>query len=136
MIWQKEITLPEFPRGYNLISDIIDKNLPELPQNGLLNIFIKHTSAAISINENYDPAVRVDFETFLSDLIPDNYPKFTHTLEGPDDMAAHIKTSFTGSSIQIPITDNKLNLGQWQGIYLCEFRYKGGKRKIVMTIYS
>jgi len=136
MIWQKEITLPEFPRGYHLISDIIDKNLPELPQNGLLNIFIKHTSAAISINENYDPSVRVDFETFLSELIPDNYPKFTHTLEGPDDMAAHIKASFTGSSIQIPITNNKLNLGQWQGIYLCEFRHKGGKRKIVMTIYS
>jgi len=136
MIWQKEITLPEFPRGYHLISDIIDKNLPELPQNGLLNIFIKHTSAAISINENYDPSVRVDFETFLSELIPDNYPKFTHTLEGPDDMSAHIKASFTGSSIQIPITNNKLNLGQWQGIYLCEFRHKGGKRKIVMTIYS
>lgn len=136
MIWQKEITLPEFSRGYHLISDIVNKNLPELPQNGLLNIFIKHTSAALTINENYDPSVRVDFETFLSDLIPDNYPKFTHTLEGPDDMAAHIKASFTGSSLQIPITDYKLNLGQWQGIYLCEFRHKGGKRNIVMTIYS
>ena len=136
MIWQKEITLPAQKRGYHLITEIIAQQLPELPQTGILNIFIKHTSAALTINENYDPSVRTDFETFLTRLTPDDPKLFTHTLEGEDDMPAHIKASFTGSSIQIPITNHQLNLGQWQGIYLCEFRHNGGQRKLVITIYS
>ncbi|MEA3318206.1 MAG: secondary thiamine-phosphate synthase enzyme YjbQ, partial [Bacteroidota bacterium] len=99
MITQKEITLPYFERGYHLVSDIIKKNLSKLPENGILNIFIKHTSAAISINENADPSVRTDMETFINYLIPDGHNLFTHTAEGEDDMPAHIKSSFLGQSI-------------------------------------
>lgn len=135
MIDQKEIILKPCPRGFHLITSEILSHL-DLPEKGLINIFIKHTSAGLCINENADPSVRVDFETVFNKLSPENDPDLTHTMEGPDDMPAHIKSALVGSSISIPITANKLNLGTWQGIYLCEFRNNGGSRKLVATIYS
>jgi secondary thiamine-phosphate synthase enzyme len=134
MVNQKEIILPEFGRGFHLITNIIMKSLPELPSTGLLNIFIQHTSVALAINENADPSVRLDFNSFMNRLVPDGDKLFTHTLEGNDDMPAHIKSSVFGQSINIPITRHSLNLGTWQGIYLCEFRNYGGARNIVLTI--
>ena len=136
MISQKNITLPPFKRGIHLITDIISENLNGLPEVGMLNIFIKHTSASITINENADPSVRIDFDNFINKLIPDNTSYFTHTDEGLDDMPSHIKHSIFGSSVTIPITNNKMNLGIWQGIYLCEFRDYVKSRNIVITIYS
>ncbi len=112
------------------------QHLPEIEGDGLLHLFIKHTSAGLTINENADPSVQEDFEAFLNKLIPENHPVYTHTLEGPDDMPAHIKASLVGSSVSIPITNGRLNLGTWQGIYLCEFRNHGGSRSIVVTIVS
>lgn len=135
MIYQKEVKLPAFKRGFHIISNLIERELKDIPETGLLNIFIKHTSAAITINENADPSVTHDFENFMNKLIPDGDKIFTHTMEGDDDMAAHIKSSSFGQSITIPITNYKLNLGMWQGIYLCEFRNYAGNRKIVLTIY-
>ena len=136
MVQQLEISLPSFKRGYHLITDLIKQQLPQLPEKGLVNILIQHTSAAISLNENADPSVRVDFETFMNKLVPENNRSFTHTLEGSDDMPAHLKSSLIGASINIPITNHRLNLGTWQGIYLCEFRNSGGRRKLVITIMS
>jgi len=134
MVQQVEFSLPESRRGYHLITHLIRKNLPKLPQTGLLNLFIKHTSAALCINENADPSVRVDFESFMNKLVPENSPYFTHTLEGSDDMPAHLKSSIFGQSLSIPISKHELNLGIWQGIYLCEFRNFGGQRDVVATI--
>ena len=131
---QIEILLPAFNRGYHLITDIILKYLSELPTTGLLNIFIQHTSAGITINENFDSSVRKDFESFFNKLIPDGNPYFIHDSEGDDDMPAHLKASIIGQSVTIPIFNKKLNLGTWQGIYLCEFRNNGGRRKIVVTV--
>ena len=136
MVEQLEITLPGFHRGYHLITDLIERQLPRLPEKGLLNILLQHTSAGISLNENADPSVRVDFETFMNKLIPENHPDFVHTLEGSDDMPAHLKSSLIGASLTIPITNHRLNLGTWQGIYLCEFRNFGGRRRLVLTILS
>jgi secondary thiamine-phosphate synthase enzyme len=136
MIFQKEIVLPEFKRGFHLITHVIENNLPELPSNGLLNIFIQHTSAAVAINENADPSVRYDFNSFINKLIPEGEHLFSHTLEGRDDMPAHLKSSIFGQSINIPITQHRLNLGTWQGIYLCEFRDHGGLRTLVLTVLS
>jgi len=136
MIQQFEIVLPQFDRGYHLITDVIIKNLSELPQNGLLHIFIQHTSAGITINENFDPTVRKDFETFFNKLAPDGSSYFVHDSEGGDDMPAHLKASIIGQSLTIPITNKKLNLGTWQGVYLCEFRNNGGRRKVVLTVFS
>jgi len=136
MIQQLEITLPSFKRGYHLITNYIIQQLPALPEKGLLNILIQHTSAAISLNENADPSVRVDFESFMNKLVPENSPLYTHTDEGSDDMPAHLKASLLGASINIPITNHHLNLGTWQGIYLCEFRNSGGRRRLVITIMS
>ena len=136
MIQQIEITLPAYRYGFHLITSQIVSQVGELPEAGLLNLFIKHTSAGLTINENADSSVLFDFNTFFSDLIPENYPKFVHDYEGEDDMPAHIKSSVIGQSLTIPITNHRLNLGTWQGIYLCEFRYNGGRRKIVATIYS
>ncbi|MDY6800390.1 MAG: secondary thiamine-phosphate synthase enzyme YjbQ [Bacteroidota bacterium] len=136
MIEQKEIILPSFNRGYHIITDIILKNIGQLPEKGLLNIFIKHTSSALTINENADPSVTVDFESFMNHLIPDGDVLYSHTMEGPDDMAAHIKSSTFGQSLTIPITNHKLNLGTWQGIYLCEFRNHASNRKIVLSVYQ
>jgi len=134
MTEQFEIVLPVYKRGYHLITDLIEQQLPNLPEKELVNILIQHTSAGISLNENADPSVRYDFETFMNKLVPENYPAFTHVLEGSDDMPAHLKSSLIGASLTIPITNHKLNLGTWQGIYLCEFRNFGGRRKLVVTV--
>jgi secondary thiamine-phosphate synthase enzyme len=136
LINQFEILLPSFSRGYHLITNLIENNLPELPEKGIINIFVKHTSAGLTINENADSSVRVDFETVFNKLVPENSRDYIHTIEGPDDMPAHIKSSLVGQSLTIPITNKRLNLGIWQGIYLCEFRNRGGRRKLVITIYS
>jgi len=136
MITQKEITLPAFPRGFHLITSLIMGELSDLPSTGLLHVFIKHTSAALTINENADPDVRVDYETIFNRLVPENDPAYVHTIEGPDDMPAHVKSTLADSSVTIPITNGRLNLGTWQGVYLCEFRNRGGSRKLVLTIYS
>lgn len=136
MIQQIEITLPPYARGFHLITREIVNQLPKLPQTGIFHLFIKHTSAGLTINENADPSVRVDFESIFNRIIPENEPYLTHTLEGSDDMPAHIKATFTGTSVTIPITKHQLNLGTWQGIYLCEFRNYGGRRKLIATIYN
>ena len=136
MIKQKEINLPEFDRGFHLITRYIEQELSDLPDTGLVNILLKHTSAAITLNENADPTVRKDFESFMSRLVPENQPYYIHTLEGADDMPAHLKSSLIGNSVTIPITNGRLNLGTWQGIYLCEFRNRGGSRSIVVTIVT
>jgi len=120
-----DIQLPHYSRGFHLITRDIISQLPALPESGLLVIFIKHTSAGLTINENADPDVRHDFQTFFNKLVPDGAPYFIHTLEGPDDMSAHIKASLIGSSVTIPIKNHRLNLGTWQGVYLCEFRDGG-----------
>lgn len=135
---QKCITLKPYPRGYHLITALIEEQLGEIRDinAGILHVFIKHTSAALCINENADPSVRKDFASFIDDLIPEDYPKFIHTYEGEDDMPAHLKSSLIGCSIQVPITKGRLNLGTWQGIYLCEFRNFGGAKKLVLTAYG
>lgn len=136
MITQKEITLPSFRRGFHLVNYHIENALPELPATGLLNIFIKHTSAGLTINENADPTVRIDFESYFNTIVKENEPFILHDMEGSDDMPAHIKSSLVGTSLTIPITNGALNLGTWQGIYLCEFRNRPHQRKIVLTVYS
>jgi secondary thiamine-phosphate synthase enzyme len=134
MVLQKQIVLKSYPRGFHLITDEILEKLPPLPEIGILNLFIQHTSAALAINENADYTVRKDFETFFSYLVPESFNKFLHTIEGLDDMPAHIKSSLIGQSLIIPIGNYKLLLGTWQGIYLCEFRNNGGPRRIIATI--
>jgi len=136
MIQQKTLYLPQFRRGFHLITNIIERELGDLPETGLVNLLIQHTSAALTLNENADPDVRADLENFMNKLIPENHPAYKHILEGSDDMPAHIKSSIFGASLTIPVTNNRLNLGTWQGIYLCEFRNRGGSRKIVATIFS
>jgi secondary thiamine-phosphate synthase enzyme len=136
MIQQIEIVLPSFKRGYHLITHLIEDQLPDLPSKGMINIFIQHTSAGLTINENADPTVRSDFETVFNKIVPEDDIDYIHTFEGKDDMPAHIKSSLVGQSITIPITNHRLNLGTWQGIYLCEFRNHGGRRRFVISIYS
>jgi secondary thiamine-phosphate synthase enzyme len=136
MILQREINLQGYKRGYHLITSIIENSFNELPERGLMHILVKHTSAGITLNENADPSVRRDFGTFMDELVPDNYRRFSHTLEGSDDMTGHLKSSLIGQSITIPITNHKLNLGTWQGIYFCEFRNYGGTRQLVLTVFS
>ena len=121
-------------RGFHLITGEILRNLPPLPEVGLLHLFIKHTSAGLSINENADPDVRMDMESIFNHLVKEREPYYQHTLEGNDDMPAHAKSSIIGTSVTIPITNGKLNLGTWQGIYLCEFRDYGSNRQMVATI--
>jgi secondary thiamine-phosphate synthase enzyme len=133
---QKTIILPRYNRGYHLITDIIENEIGELPTTGLLHLFIQHTSASIMINENFDPTVRQDLETAFNDIVKEDLPYYKHTIEGSDDMPAHIKAAMIGTDITIPITDGKLNLGQWQGIFLCEFRNNAGNRKIVATLMA
>lgn len=137
-LYQKEISLPAKKRGFHIITDIILSAIPELKNMkvGQLHVFIKHTSASLTINENADPSVRVDFESHINKMVPENAPYYTHIFEGSDDMPAHIKSSLMGSSVQIPVTNGKLNLGTWQGIYLCEHRDYGGSRKIVITAFG
>ena len=136
MIQQVYFSLPAFSRGFHLITREVVSQLGPLPETGILNLFIKHTSAGLTINENADPSVRVDFESIFNKLVPENLPFLIHTMEGPDDMPAHIKTALVGTSVTIPISNNQLNLGIWQGIYLCEFRNHGGRRQLIATIYS
>lgn len=136
MIRQIEFSLTPHPRGFHIITNEVIKQIGELPQVGLLSLFIQHTSAGITINEAADPDVLTDFESIFNKMVPENMPFLTHTIEGPDDMPAHIKAAMVGSSITIPITNGRLNLGTWQGIYLCEFRNQGGSRRIVATVYS
>ena len=133
---QKEIKLPNYPRGFHIITNHIIKELPQIKDisAGMLHIFIKHTSASLTINENADPTVRVDFESHFNETVPENAPYYRHTLEGSDDMPAHLKSAILGSSVTIPISNGKINLGTWQGIYLCEHRDRGGSRKIILTI--
>ena len=134
MVTQTEFTLRPRPRGVHLVTAEVVNNLPGLPQTGLLNLMIKHTSAALAINENADPDVREDLNAIFDKLIPERAPFYLHTFECPDDMPAHAKAVIVGPSISIPISRGRLNLGTWQGIYLCEFRNHGGPRNIVATI--
>ncbi|MDX5346996.1 MAG: secondary thiamine-phosphate synthase enzyme YjbQ [Hymenobacteraceae bacterium] len=137
MKWiQKEIRLPAVPRGFHLITDLLEAELPEMEQieKGMAHIFIKHTSASLTINENADPTVRKDFESHFNQMVPENQPYYRHTSEGPDDMPAHLKAAILGTSVSVPITNGSFNLGTWQGIYLCEHRNHGGKRWVVVTL--
>lgn len=137
MIQQVEFALAAKHRGCHLVTrEIIDKLPKPLPKAGLLNLFVKHTSCALSINENADPDVRSDMEKIMNHIVRENEPYYDHLLEGADDMPAHAKSSLFGVSLSIPITDGRLNLGTWQGIYLCEFRDYGGPRRVVATIYE
>lgn len=137
MIQQVEFALAAKHRGCHLVTrEIIDRLPKPLPKAGLLNLFVKHTSCALSINENADPDVRSDMEKIMNHIVRENEPYYDHVLEGADDMPAHAKSSLFGVSLSIPITDGRLNLGTWQGIYLCEFRDYGGPRRIVATIYE
>ena len=133
---QVEITLKPKPRGFHLITDEILNRLPEIKNMsvGIAHIFIKHTSAGLTINENADPSVRRDFESHFNRMVPEDTSLFEHTLEGPDDMTSHIKSSILGHSVSVPITNGSFNLGTWQGIYLCEHRNSGGARKVCVTI--
>lgn len=135
MITHYSFNLKPQARGYHIITNEILQQLPALPNAGLLNIFIHHTSAAITINEAADPDVLTDFESVFNHIVPENLPFLVHTMEGPDDMPAHIKAAMIGHSIQLPIIDGSLALGTWQGIYLCEFRNRGGSRKVTASIY-
>ncbi len=136
--FQKQIELQSYPRGFYLITDEVINAIPEIGQIniGQLHLFIKHTSASLTINENADPTVRTDFESHFNIMVPENAPYYRHTFEGSDDMPAHLKSSLLGTSVQIPITKGKLNLGIWQGIYLCEHRNHGGGRSVVITAFG
>lgn len=134
MIQQTTISLQPASAGFHLVTREIVRQLPALPKTGLLHLFIQHTSAALTINENADPDVRIDMKNIFDRLVREREPYYQHTLEGDDDMPAHAKTSLIGPSVTIPITNGRLALGTWQGIYLCEFRRHGGARRIVATI--
>ncbi|MAY43541.1 MULTISPECIES: secondary thiamine-phosphate synthase enzyme YjbQ [unclassified Neptuniibacter] len=133
---QNEVSLRARERGFHLVTEELVSLVPEISsvKIGILNILLKHTSASITLNENADPSVRDDFDSFFNRLVPENQPYYTHIYEGSDDLPAHIKSSLLGNSLSIPITDGRLNLGTWQGVYLCEHRNHGGKRTLVVTI--
>ena len=133
--YQHQIRLPAMPRGFHLITDQVERGLPELRtvKAGLLHVFIMHTSASLSINENADPDVRRDLEMAFNKIAPENFP-YVHTIEGPDDMPAHVKASMLGSSVTVPVQNGRLCLGTWQGIYLCEHRNHGGSRSLMLTL--
>ncbi len=133
-IIQKEFTLAPHRRGFHLVTDEVVRHLPPLPPTGLLHLFMKHTSAGLSINENADPDVQTDMESIFNRLVKEREPYYQHTCEGDDDMPAHAKCTLTGNSLTIPISNGRLNMGIWQGIYLCEFRNRASGRKIVATI--
>lgn len=137
MVIHREIELKARKRGFHLITKEILSELRDLlPEQGILHLFILHTSAGLAINENADPSVRVDFESYFNEIVRENAPFLTHTLEGPDDMPAHVKSVLSGSSVAIPIIDGWLALGKWQGIYLCEFRNKATNRKVIASIVT
>ena len=135
---QKEIIISKKKRGFHSITDEVISQFPDLEniQNGICQIFIKHTSASLTINEDADPTVLLDFESHFNEMVPENQVYYKHTYEGSDDMPAHLKSSLLGSSIHIPLTNGKLNLGAWQGVYLCEHRNHAGPRNLVITIYG
>lgn len=137
-IFRETFQLRARPRGFHLVTREIEAHLPLLRNIsvGLAHVFIKHTSASLTINENADPSVRTDMERYFRETTPDNAPYFTHTMEGPDDMTAHIKSSIIGSGVTVPVSDGRFDLGTWQGIYLCEHREHGGPRTIVVTIFG
>lgn len=134
-IFQKEIQLPPFPRGFHLITRYVTDKFRSFEnlQYGFLQVFIKHTSASLCLNENADPSIRQDFESHFNQMVPENMPYYLHNDEGPDDMPAHIKSALLGSQILLPVSAGKLNLGTWQGIFLCEHRDHGGPRRLVCT---
>lgn len=139
MSWtQKEFSLTPKRRGFHLVTSEVEGHIPEVAQihRGILHLFIKHTSASLTVNENADPSVRGDMERHFNQIVPENAPYYEHDTEGSDDMPAHIKASMLGSSVTIPISDGQLNLGTWQGIYLCEHRDHGGARTFVATIFG
>lgn len=135
---QKEIQLQAYKRGFHSITERIIQSFPEINniEKGFLKVFIKHTSASLTINEDADPSVRKDFESHFNKTVPENAPYYIHTYEGSDDMPAHLKASLLGCSVEVPITNGKLNLGTWQGIYLCEHRNYGGARKLVLSAFG
>jgi secondary thiamine-phosphate synthase enzyme len=136
--FQKTIKLPPFERGFHIITSIIGREFPELKQiqTGLLHVFIQHTSASLTINENADSTVRMDFESHFNQMVPENARYYRHTTEGPDDMPAHLKAAILGNSVSVPITDGRMNLGTWQGIYLCEHRDDPHSRRLVLTAFG
>lgn len=134
MVRQVEFRLRAYPRGIHLITGEVLRQLPALPETGVINLLIKHTSAALALNENADPDVRRDLRAIFDRMVPENAPYYLHTDEGPDDMPSHAKSVIVGSTLTLPVTGRRLNLGTWQGIYLCEFRDYGGSRSIVATV--
>lgn len=138
LFFQKNITLPPYKRGFHLITSLVLREIPELKniKAGLIHIFIKHTSASLTINENADPTVRLDFESHFNQMVPENARYYKHNSEGPDDMPAHIKAALLGSSVSIPVTEGKLNVGIWQGIYLCEHRDEASGRKLIISAFG
>ena len=133
---QKDISLPQYSRGFHIITDEVIRSISEVKELsvGIIHIFIKHTSASLAINEGADPAVRIDFETFFNKSVPENSPDFIHNDEGPDDMPAHIKSAILGSSLSIPIRNGKADMGTWQDVYLCEHRNNPTRRKLIITV--
>lgn len=134
MIQQIEFSLKPVSRGFHLVTGEIVRQLPPLPRTGIVNLFVKHTSCGLCINENADPDVRTDMKKIFDRLVPENQPYYEHTMEGSDDMPSHAKSVMSGVSLTIPVSDGRLNLGMWQGIYLCEYRDCGGPRRIVATV--
>lgn len=137
-LFQRQFSLPPYQRGFHIITSLILEHLPEIQEIdvGMLQVFIKHTSASLTINENADPTVREDFESYINRFVPENEPYYKHNYEGSDDMPAHIKTSLMGASVQVPVSNRKLNMGIWQGIYLCEHRNYASGRNIVLTLWG
>jgi secondary thiamine-phosphate synthase enzyme len=136
MTHQHILTLPPYPRGFHLITHLVEDAAGKLPDAGIMHLSIQHTSAGLTINENADASVRYDFESFMNHLVPENHPLYSHIFEGADDMPAHLKASLIGSSVTVPISSGRLKLGTWQGIYLCEFRNRGGSRRLVISVIS
>jgi len=137
-VFQREILLSAFPRGFHLITDRVEREMSEMRSlsAGILHVFIKHTSASLAINEDADPTVRQDFESHFNKMVPENAPYYVHNYEGSDDMPAHLKAAILGSSVSVPITAGRLNLGTWQGIYLCEHRNRASGRSLILTAYG
>ena len=135
---QQEIRLPAFPRGFHLVTREVEDGVPELRELrvGIAHVFIRHTSASLTLNENASPAVRQDFRAWFDDAVPEDASYWTHTLEGSDDMPAHVKSSLLGPSVSVPVSGGRLALGTWQGIYLCEHRDSGGSREVVVTAWG
>jgi len=137
-LFQKEVVLHSYSRGFHIVTNKIVSKIPEIEKinNGFLQVFIKHTSASLTINENADPTVREDFESHINILVPENASYYKHDYEGSDDMPAHIKSSLMGASVQVPVTNGRLNMGIWQGIYLCEHRNYASGRNLVLTLWG